>query len=505
MTQSPTPDVLILGAGAAGLAAAVALSGAGASVCLLERKPFVGGRAYSYTHPALNEVIDSQHVLLGCCTNLIDLCRLAGSAEHIRWYDRITFLEPSRADAPARRSEIAAGSLPAPAHNTLSFLRAPMLSLVDKSRIAIGLLEFLRGYPARDDEPFSAWLRRTRQSERAIRHFWEPIVVGTLNDTFERCSTRYAGQVFHESFLNSAAGGRFGIPSQPLSEFYGWVARLAQQQGTVLRYRTSVERMERLPNGLWQVVALDGCGRVARHTGPNLILALPFEQTARLLATLPEGSPQRQHILPLLQHFTHAPITTIHLWLDREVTDLEHAAFLDTRIQWLFNKSAIRGKKDVRRLEGVEGVADGENRLGQRSAQGPAEGHYLELVISASHAEIQQRPDEILRSAMAELASFFPEVRRAKLLKSTVLKEARATFSVTPGLDRFRPKADAPGENLFLAGDWTESGWPSTMEGAVRSGRLAAEAVARATGNDARFLVPGLPPTGLTRWLSVDR
>lgn len=505
MTHSPTPDVLILGAGAAGLATAVALSGAGASVCVLERKPFVGGRAYSYTHPALNRVIDSQHVLLGCCTNLVDLCRLSGAADHIRWYDSITFLEPSRANAPPRRSQITAGSLPAPAHNTLSFLRAPMLSLADKSRIAMGLLEFLRGYPARDDEPFSAWLRRTRQSECAIRHFWEPIVVGTLNDTFERCSTRYAGQVFRESFLNSAAGGRFGIPAQPLSEFYGWVARLAQQQGAVLRYRTSVRSIERLPNRLWQVVAADGSGQVARHTAPNLILALPFEQTARLLATLPEGSPQRGQILPLLGHFTHAPITTIHLWLDREVTDLEHAALLDTRIQWLFNKTQIRRKQQTRRLEGTESAAEGQNPLGQSPAQNPAEGHYLELVISASHAELPQTPDEILRSAMAELASFFPEVRRATLLQSAVLKEARATFSVTPGLDRFRPKPDAPGENLYLAGDWTQSGWPSTMEGAVRSGRLAAEAVARATGNNAGFLVPGLPPAGLMKWFSVAR
>ena len=490
MSQPTTPDVLILGAGAAGLAAAVALSGAGATVSLLERRPFAGGRAYSYTHPALNEVVDSQHVLLGCCTNLLDLCRLCGAAEHIRWYDSITFLEPSGAKNPPRRSEIAAGSLPAPAHNTLSFLRAPMLSLVDKSRIALGLLGFLRGYPVRDDEPFSAWLKRTGQTERAIRHFWEPIIVGTLNDTFERCSTRYAGQVFYESFLRSAAGGRFGIPSQPLSEFYGLVARLAVQQGTVLHYRSSVESIEVLPDGLWQAVASDGSGGVTRHTAPSLILALPFEQTARLLATLPEESPQRQRILPLLSHFIHAPITTVHLWLDRAITDLDHAALLDTRIQWLFNKTRIRSLETASRS--VE-IRDSE--------QTPTGSHYLELVISASHAELGQRPEQILHSATDELARFFPEFRQAKVLKSAVLKEARATFSVTPGLDRFRPAAEAPGGNLYLAGDWIQSGWPATMEGAVRSGRLAAEAVARATGNAANFLAPGLPPAGWMKWL----
>lgn len=470
------PDVLIIGAGAAGLAAAVALSGAGAKVALLERKPFVGGRAYSYPHPALDEVIDSQHVLLGCCTNLVDLCNLSGASRHIRWYDSITFLEPASATTPTRRSDIGPGPLPSPGHSALSFLRAPMLSLADKSRIALGLLDFLRAYPASDDEPFSTWLQRTGQTDRAIRHFWEPIIVGTLNDTFDRCSTRYAGQVFHESFMKSADGGRLGIPSQPLSEFYAAVAQLAEQQGTSVLPRTSIDRIEHLANGLWQATASDG----SVHRAQSLLLALPFEQTARLLATLPESSPQRQRILPSLAHFTHAPITTIHLWFDRPITDLDHAALLDTRIQWMFNKTRIR------RFE---------------TGQAPTPGQYVELVISASFPELHQTREEILTSALAELARFIPTVRDAKLLKAGVLKEARATFSVTPGLDQFRPPADGPGDNLYLAGDWTLSGWPSTMEGAVRSGRLAAEAIARASGNAANFLTPALPAAGLMKLL----
>ena len=480
MTDQPTPDVLILGAGAAGLAAAVALSSAGARVSLLERKPFVGGRAYSYPHPALDEVIDSQHVLLGCCTNLIDLCNLSGANQHIRWYDTITFLEPSTRSTPTRRSDIAPTGLSSPGHSAFSFLRAPMLTTADRSRIALGLLDFLRGYPSSDDEPFSAWLKRTRQTDRAIRHFWEPIIVSTLNDTFDRCSTRYAGQVFHESFLKSAAGGRLGIPSQPLSDFYASVAQLAAQQGTALHPRTSIDsiaRIEHAHSGLWQVTASNG----DRYHAPSLLLALPFEQTARLLATLPGDAAPRQRIEPLLSHFTHAPITTVHLWFDRPVTDLEHAALLDTRIQWMFNKTLIR------RLEVNQPATDGQ---------------YLELVISASFSELRQTSEQILAFALVELARFFPAVREAKLLKSGVLKEARATFSVTPGLDRFRPTPDAPGDNLYLAGDWTLSGWPSTMEGAVRSGRLAAEAIARSTGNAATFLSPPLPPTGLMKLFS---
>jgi zeta-carotene desaturase len=202
---------------------------------------------------------------------------------------------------------------------------------------------------------------------------------------------------------------------------------------------------------------------------------LPFEQTARLIGTLPEDAPQREAIQSLTDHFVHAPITTLHLWFDREITDLDHAALLDTRIQWVFNKSRIR-----------------------RDEPGAAEpGQYLELVISASFAELHQTRDQILSSALGELARFFPTVRTATVVKSGILKEARATFSVTPGLDRFRPVPEAPGGGLYLAGDWTQTGWPSTMEGAVRSGRIASTAI---TGRPA--LSEHLAATGMMSLLA---
>jgi len=470
MSVAHESDVLIVGAGVAGLAAAVALSGAGAKVALLERKPYVGGRAYSYPHPALDEVIDSQHVLLGCCTNLVDLCRLCGADQHIRWYDRITFLEPGGDGHAVRRSDIGPSFVPAPGHSSLSFLGASMLSIGDKARIAMGLMEFLRGYPASDAEAFSEWLKRTKQSERAIRHFWEPVIVGALNDGFERCSTKYAAQVFYESFLKSAEGGRLGIPAQPMTEFYEAAAQLAERQGTALHLRASVESMARLADGRWQATASDG----SMHVAEDIVLALPFEQTLRLLRTLPEGEGARAEVEPLLAHFTHAPITTVHVWFDREVTALDHAALLDTRIQWMFNKTRIRRDEAVR-------------------------GQYLELVISASFAELEMTREQILSSALEELVRFFPAVREAQIVKSGILKEARATFSVTPGLDAYRPAATTTSRGLFLAGDWTRTGWPSTMEGAVRSGRLAAGAV---SGNGVRFMTPDLSAGGLMRILA---
>jgi zeta-carotene desaturase len=293
------------------------------------------------------------------------------------------------------------------------------------------------------------------------------VVVGALNDGFERCSTKYAGKVFHESFLRSPEGGRLGIPARPLTEFFTPVVARARAEGVRVELRAGVESVRENNGGGWSVV---GNGR--EMVGDSVVLATDFRQTQRILAGVPglpeslregAGSP-----------FVAAPITTIHLWFDRDVTDLDHAVLLDTRIQWMFAKSRIRGWEASR-------------------------GSYLELVISASWPEIEMGREAILAAALAEARVFFPRINKAKLLKTSVLKEARATFSVTPGLDRFRPAQTTGLPGLFLAGDWTATEWPSTMEGAVRSGRLAAGAV---RGDRLKFMAPELPATGWMRWLS---
>jgi squalene-associated FAD-dependent desaturase len=472
--STPHCDVVVVGAGVAGLAAASALAADGASVTLVERRPFVGGRAYSYPHPALGETIDSQHVVLGCCTNFLDLIAKSGAADSIRWYDELCFLEPN-STGDARRSWIKPAGLPAPAHNSVSFLRAPMLSLRDKAAIAAGLARFLRGYPADDTESFASWLKRTHQTDRAIRHFWEPVVASALNDDFEHCSLKYAAKVFHESFLRSPEGGRLGIPTAPLSEFFQPVVARAQSLGVDVRLSTGVDAVSQEADGKWLVR-----GPGFEIHSDAIVLATEVRMANRLMKDLKGATDASFNF----EQARAAPITTIHLWHDREVTGLDHAVLLDTRIQWMFAKSRIRRWEP------------------SRGSYGAGDKSYIELVISASWPELEMPRERILASALRELELFFPRVREAKLLKSAVLKEARATFSVTPGLDRFRPPQTTAYPGLYVAGDWTATEWPSTMEGAIRSGRLAAGSL---TGNRTRFLAPEAPATGLMRWLSSDK
>ena len=241
----PIQSVTVVGAGVAGLAAAQALADSGHNVRLIERRTYVGGRASSYEHPGTGEVIDNcQHLLFGCCTNLIELCEQAGTADKIRWYDEQTFLEPN-----GNASTIAVSGLPAPLHFAPSFLTIPMLGVKDKLSIARGLMEFFRGHPGTDDESVEQWLKRTRQTELSIKHFWRPIVMATLNDDSTQCSTRYAGKVFHELFIKSSIGGRLGIPTVPLSEFYEAAAQLLVSLGGTVQLRASVEAITQQPDG----------------------------------------------------------------------------------------------------------------------------------------------------------------------------------------------------------------------------------------------------------------
>ena len=459
--------IAIVGAGVAGLAAGCALAEAGYTVTLFERRPYVGGRASSYPHPGSGQTIDNcQHILLGCCTNLRSLLSRVGREDAVAWTSHITYIEPG-----GRRSVVRSTALPAPFQSAPSFLRAQCFSFADKRAIAHGLRQFFTGYPADvpGGESFLTWARRHGQTPGALRRFWEPILQSALNDDLDRISVHYAGKVLRDSFLNSAEAGRIGVPLLPLSEMYSGAAAYLQARGGTVHLRTGVEQLEQTTEG-WRLHTRSGDGA---HTFDDIVLALPFEATERLVTSLP-ASPARDALLKNFERFEHAPLVGVHLWFDREITELPHAVLLDATIQWMYQRDKLQSA--------------------------PAgQGSHLELVVSVAHKLVPMSQRDIIELAVRELALFFPAVREARLLQAIVTKEVRATFSVPPGLDAHRPGARTAWPGLYLAGDWTDTGWPATMEGAARSGFLAAEA---ATGGLHRFLVPDLPPRGFMRLFS---
>jgi squalene-associated FAD-dependent desaturase len=463
-----TPDirqhsVAIVGGGLAGLAAGCALAEAGLRVTIFERRPYVGGRASSYEHPGTGEVVDNcQHVLLGCCTNLIDFYDRLGVSGKIRWFDELTFIEPG-----GRTSRMAPSFLPAPMHNVPTFLGAKMLSVSDKVGISRAMAVMSRGLPEDSSEDFLSWLRRHKQTERAIERFWKTVLVSALNEDLDRMSVRYATQVFRESFMKSAAAGRMGLPSIPLSDLYGNAIEYIRARGGEVLLRSSVNAIGPKQD---RVGVLTGS---SEQQFDFVILAAPFQNVASLLPSDESASPVRQQ----LAKFEPSSITGIHLWFDREVTPLPHAVLLDRTIQWMFHKSKFH----------------------ERRQENAAQGSYVELVVSASKLLVQKSREEILELATRELTEFFPTVREAKLMKATVIKEIYATYAILPGLDKYRPAAKTQWPQIFLAGDWTATGWPATMEGAVRSGYLAAEALMKNLGLEKKLVVADLPATGLMK------
>ncbi len=445
------PTVAIAGGGLAGLAAGCALAGAGFRVTLFERRAFLGGRASSYQHPGTGEVVDNcQHVLLGCCTNLIDFYRRTGVENRIRWYQDLTFLEPG-----GRASIIGPSSLPAPLHTSPSFLRAACLDLSDKLAISRAMMALAPALPPDEGKSFLDWLHQHGQTAQAIERFWKTILVSALNEDLDRVSVPYAAQVVRESFLKSAAAGRMGVPTVPLTELYNAAGEYIRARGGEIRFRASVESFSTGASGA--IVVSNG----TQETFDYLLLAVPFDILARMLPDAPDTQP----LAAKLTHFTTSPITGIHLWFDREISDLDHAVLLDRTIQWMFHKSRLLETREK------------------------GSGSYVELVVSCSRSLVEKSKQEIVDLAVREVQEFFPEARAAKLLKSTVIKEINATYSPGPGMDQYRPGPVTAWPRVFMAGDWTATGWPATMEGAVRSGYLAAEALSGAAGIGGKFLV----------------
>jgi zeta-carotene desaturase len=475
--NSPPSTVAIAGGGLAGLAAGCALAEAGFRVSLFERRPYLGGRASSYQHPGTGEIVDNcQHVLLGCCTNLLDFYRRAGVQDKIRWYRELTFLEPG-----GRRSVIRPSALPAPLHTALAFLRADCLNLRDKLAIGRAMATLAPAIPADRGESFLDWLRRHGQTAQAIERFWKTILVSALNEDLDRVSVPYAAQVVRESFLKSAAAGRMGIPTVPLTDLYSTAGDYIRARGGEIQFRAGVESFRAEASEV--TVKANG----QEQTFDYLVLAVPFDVLGRML---PDTSTAAT-LAAALGQFSSSPITGIHLWFDRQISDLDHAVLLDRTIQWMFHKSRLIEARNI------EARSD-EARNNEARATG--EGSYVELVVSCSRSLVEKSKSEIVDMAVREAQEFFPLAREAKLVKSTVIKEVHATYSPRPGIDQYRPQPETAWPRVFLAGDFTATGWPATMEGAVRSGYLAAQAAVRFSGGkSATILLPDLAATGLMR------
>jgi squalene-associated FAD-dependent desaturase len=437
------PSAIVIGGGLAGLATAGALGDAGFQVDLFEARGFLGGRATSYPLPwDGSEIIDNcQHLLLRCCVNIMDFYKRLGVVDRIHFHKKFYFIEPG-----GQTSVLSAGRLPAPFHFAGSFRKLACLNVGDKLSIARGLMSLRREHGRRQDLDritMLDWLHEKRQTETAIRRFWGQVLVSAVNEELDRMAASHGFHVFWLGFLAASNSYQMGIPAVPLGELYAPEAW--KRMGNVrLNLRTPVDRVV-VENG--SVQAVEALGE--RRTADYYISAVPFE---RLPAMAPDLGVD-------VTSFEHSPITGIHLWFDRSLTQLPHATLLDRTIQWMFNKSG---------------------------------GRYLQLVVSASRSLVDMSRADVIALAVRELAEFFPRAAEAKIEKAHVVKEVRATFSAKPGLEQLRPASATKIPNFFLAGDWTRCGWPATMEGAVRSGYLAAEAVTGAAGQARKFLLPDI-------------
>jgi zeta-carotene desaturase len=457
--------VTVVGGGVAGMSAACALAEAGLRVQLLERRGYLGGRASSYLHPGVNEVIDNcQHVLFGCCTNLVGFYKRIGVADRIYWTSEMTMIEPG-----GRRSRLGPSGLPAPLHGLPKLLSAHAFSLADKFALARAFSALMRPVPAYSRESLGDWLRRYGQTQGALERFWRLVIASALNADLDSIALPYAAKVIRELFMNSALAGSMGMSTVPLSELYVGVKPYLEQRGGSVHLNTFLEGAAWDETSARWVIRTRG----GELTSDFMVVALPFEATAQLLPQMPVAEGVEELAGKIEQH-EHWPICSVHLWFDREITDLDHAVLLDREIHWMYNQS---------RLQTGRG------------------GHYIELVVSATRAFAALPRDEAIVQALAELAEFFPRVKEAKVEKVALVKEVRATFGVPPGIDAARPSATSPWLNCFLAGDWTATGWPSTMESAARSGHLAAEALCRSRGEPRTILDPDLKPEGLMRFV----
>jgi zeta-carotene desaturase len=437
-------EVLIIGGGFSGLAAGVALAEEGRGVRLLEQKPHLGGRARSFLDPATGSVVDNgQHIIMGCYHSTIHFLATIGTLDRIRFQQHLTvrFL-----DRNGRLTALQCPGLPSPWHVLLGVLRSGSFSLKHKLEV-LRLGRSLQWARAMDRglEKLSVreWLTRLGQSESLQRNFWDLLCIAALNEDPSQANAGLFERVLQLALFSSPADSRIGIARVGLSEVYvdAATAYIRARGGRVECSRSVASLL--VSEGQCRGVRLSSGEEIEAE---SVLSAVPSFQLAGLL---PGELLRFEPFFAPVVSLRPAPIISINLWFDRPITELDFVGLRGTTIQWLFNKGKILGS--------------GEN--------------YVSLVLSGAHRHIGRGKEELLAMALRELGDLFPEAQKAKLHHALVIKERFATFSPTWEAEQLRPTARTPVHGLYLAGDWTATGLPATIESAVQSGYTAAGAI----------------------------
>ncbi len=434
-------DAIIIGGGFAGLAAGVALADAGKRVCLLEQKPYLGGRARSFQDPATNSIVDNgQHLFMGCYHSTLHFLKTIGTLERVKFQAklRVPFL-----DRDGRLTHLDCPTLPSPWHLFLGVLRSGSFTLKQKLEV-LRLGKSLRNGRTTNGpanvENVTEWLTRRGQSEGLQRNFWDLLCIAAMNEDPRAASATLFERVLRLALLSSPEDSRLGIARVGLSECYtAAAAAFIESHGGRVQTGRGVNQL---------IVAKGACQGVdlgdETMEGVAVISAVPWHQLATLL---PGDLLRDEPFFAVGLALRAAPIISINLWFDAPVTDLEFAGLRGTTIQWLFNRTRILGDK----------------------------GHHVSLVLSGAREHVSRSKEELLAISLRELGEMLPAVRKANLVHSLVIKERFATFSPSPEADALRPTARTPVRGFYLAGDWTATGLPATIEGAVQSGYTAAK------------------------------
>ncbi len=466
-------NVIVIGGGFSGLSAATALAEQGARVTLLEGRQILGGRAYSFVDPKTGDSVDNgQHLFMGCYRETLEFLR------RINGLDGLNFqmsLSVSFVGTGNRRARLKCLPIPPPWHLYSGLLRLKTLSWGDRWRLRYVQSELRKDTPEEELDRLTvdAWLTRCQQSERARRHLWDLIAIACLNEDSRIASAAGFVAVLKQAFFEDRAASRLAFANVGLSDLYVHDAvDYLRKKGGEVRAKCPVQRLE-LRNGRVEAVILRDGGRLEADA---VIAAV---QPWALLKLLPEALVEKETYFRQLKELAYSPIISIHLWFDRAITDDLFAGLLDTHIQWLFNRSKML--KTPHPAPSPRG-------------EGKGEGGYVSLVISGAHDFQEWTDKKVLSMALEELKRLFPKAQEAALLRSLVIKEVHATLSPKVGTESLRPRWESPIKDLWVAGDWTKTGLPATIESACVSGHGCAELIMSSSPNE-RQTTGALRPT----------